>query len=119
MSEDTSGDTRTKVRLLNDAFRASLVTPKPSGKLYATAGIAAHGSDFRSRAIEAVVAFSDFTKDIDPSSTHDMMRVVIDDVIVWAKIDYYDKADPDLGAEDPGNSATTERVMTLMLPEEY
>ena len=56
MSEDTSGDTRTKVRLLNDVFRASLITQKPLGKLYATDGIAAHGADFQIRAIEAIIA---------------------------------------------------------------
>ncbi len=115
MSEETSR----KIRSLNDTFRASLITPTPLGKLYATSGIAAHGTDFQIRAIEAVVAFSAFTDDIDPSQTHDMMRVVVDNIIVWAKIDFYDKADPDLGAEDPSDPSTTERVMTILLPSEY
>lgn len=112
-------ETRDRIRDLNDAFRASLITQTPLGKLYATAGIAAHGADFQNRAIEAVVAFSDFTEDIDPSRTHNMMCVTIDGIITWAKIDYYDKADPDLGADDPSNAETTERVMTLLKHCEY
>lgn len=114
-----SDDTCDKIRKLNDAFRASLITAHPLGKLYATAGVAAHGADFQNRVIEAVVAFSVFTADIDPHGVHDMVRVTVDGIIVWGKIDLYDKADPDLGAEDPSNPATTERVMTLLLPDEY
>ena len=108
-----------KIRGLNDAFRASIITPNPLGKVYMTAGIQTHGEPFGMRTLVAIASFDAFTEDIDPHGEHDMIRVVVDDTIVWAKIDYYDKADPDLGAEDPSNAATTERVMTLMLPEEY
>ena len=36
---------------------------------------------------------------------------------LW-KIDCYDQREPDLGAEDPADAATTERVLTI-LAEEY
>jgi Protein of unknown function (DUF3768) len=114
-----SEDARHRIRELNDAFRASLITPNPLGKLYATAGVAARGAAFQNRVIEAVVACSVFTQDIDPHGTHDMVRVVVDGVTIWGKIDFYDKTDPDLGAEDPSDPTTTERVMTVMLPDEY
>ena len=38
--------------------------------------------------------------------------------LLW-KIDYYDQRDPDLGAEDPSDETTTDRVLTLMLASEY
>jgi Protein of unknown function (DUF3768) len=108
-----------RIRALNDAFRASLVTATPLGKLYATIGVASRGARFQVRVIEAVVAFDAFNTDIDPHREHDMIRVTVDDVIVWAKIDYYATSDPDLGSEDPADPTKTERVMTLMKPEEY
>ena len=48
-----------------------------------------------------------------------MVRVTVDGIVAWGKIDYFDKRDPDLGAEDPSDAATTERVMTILLPEEW
>jgi hypothetical protein len=115
-------DTRDKIRALNDAFRQDLVVAPEKRKCYMTASIAALGEPFGLRALAAVaLAKADaFTPEIDPTGTHDMLRIVVDGgVIIWAKIDYYSKADPDLGAEDPSDAATTERVMTLMMPEDY
>lgn len=114
--------TRDKIRALNDAFREDLVVaPEKRGKCYMTTGIAALGEPFGLRALAAIALAKDdaFTEAIDPHKTHDMIRVVVDGAPVWGKIDYYDKADPDLGAEDPSDPTTTERVMTIMLPEEY
>ena len=48
-----------------------------------------------------------------------MIRLVIDGIVVWAKIDCYAADDPDLGSEDPSDETKTERVMTLLLPEEW
>jgi hypothetical protein len=84
-----------------------------------TSGVSAYGPAFTAKVIEAVVAFDTFDADIDPHGEHDMVRVIVDGVRVWGKIDYYSKADPDLGSEDPADAAKTERVMTLLLPEEY
>lgn len=114
-----SDDKRARIRELNDAFRWSLVEPPVKGKLYMTAGIAEHGEPFGIRAVAAIALFDAFTEDIDPHGERDMIRVVIDGIIVWGKIDYYSKVDPDLGSEDPGDAAVTERVMTVLLPEEY
>lgn len=114
-----SDDNRQRIRTLNDAFRASLVTPRPLGKCYVTAGVNDHGPDFVAKALAAIVAFDAFTEDIDPHKEHDMVRVTIDAVVVWGKIDYFDKRDPDLGSEDPADEQQTERVMTILLPEEW
>ena len=93
-----SDDPKNRIRELNDAFRRSLITDAPLGKLYATAGVASLGVHFRNQVIEAVAAFNAFTEDIDPSGAHDMIRVTVDGVIVWGKIDCYCSDDPDLGS---------------------
>lgn len=108
-----------KICALNDAFRKSIVTPAPLGKVYMTDGVATHGEPFRRKALEAIQMFDGFTEDFDPHGEHDMMRVIVDGIVVWGKIDCYDKRDPDLGAEDPSDPTTTERLLTLMLPEEW
>lgn len=115
-------ETRTKIRALNDAFRDAIVlgTPIP-GKIYMTRGVNDLGEPFCTRALAAVALAKDdaFTEAIDPHGEHDMIRVVVDGVTVWAKFDYYAKDDPDLGSEDPSDETKTERVLTLLLPEEY
>ena len=114
-----SDDKRTRIRALNDEFRWSLIEPPVKGKVYITDGVAARGEPFGVRCVASIALFEDFTEDIDPHGERAMIRVTVDAVIVWAKIDYFDKNDPDLGAEDPSDLATTERAMTIMLPEEY
>ncbi|MEZ5844831.1 MAG: DUF3768 domain-containing protein [Hyphomicrobiaceae bacterium] len=112
-------DRTARIRALNDAFRRAIGSGQSLGKFYMTSGVAGHGPAFTAKVIAAVVAFDAFDADIDPYGEHDMVRVVVDGIRVWGKIDYYHKADPDLGAEDPADAGTTERVMTLLLPEEY
>lgn len=114
-----SDQTTARIRALNDEFRRSIGTASPLGKVYMTAGVVALGEPFGLRTIAAIKAFDAFTRDIDPHLEHDKVRVTIDAVIVWAKIDYFSADDPDLGSEDPADPAKTERVMTIMLPEEY
>ena len=114
-----SDQTTARIRALNDMFRASIGTAKPLGKLYMTAGVAALGEPFGAKALVAIKAFDAFTNDIDPHKEHDMVRVTVDGIVVWAKLDYYSADDPDLGSEDPSDPAKTERVMTILLPEEY
>ena len=104
---------------LNDAFRYSIGTATPLGKVYMTDGVASLGPAFGLKVIAGIKAFNAFAESIDPHKEHDMVRVTVDGTVVWAKIDYYDKADPDLGSEDPADASKTERVMTIMLPEEY
>ena len=111
-------DTATRIAALNDACRKSPFD-RSLGKVYMTAGVVAHGEPFGLRALAAISAFTDFTDDIDPHHEHDMVRVTVDSIIVWAKFDYFSTDDPDLGSEDPADPAKTERVMTILLPEEY
>ena len=66
----------------------------------------------------AIREFDAFTTDNDPYEEHDFGSVDIDGNRVFWKIDYYD---PSLtaGSDDPADPNITERVMTVMLAEEY
>ncbi len=111
-------DTATRIAALNDAFRKSPLDRR-LGKLYMTAGVNANGPEFTARAIAAVIAFDAFTTDNDPHREHDFGSFEVDDQKLFWRIDYYDKRDPDLGANDPSDPTSTERVLTIMLAEEY
>ena len=111
-------DTPKRIAALNDALRKSPLD-RAHGRLYMTAGVNAHGPDFVARAIAAMIAFDDFNADNDPYHEHDFGALEIDGVRLFFKIDYFDKRDPDLGAEDPSDPTTTERALTLMLADEY
>lgn len=113
MSNETS-----RIRTLNDAFRKS-PHDRSLGRTYTTDGVQAQGPDFVARALVAVAGFDAFDGDNDPWHEHDFGALDIDGVRVFWKIDYYDRNDPDLGSENPADQAVTERVMTLMLAEEY
>jgi Protein of unknown function (DUF3768) len=110
MSENSA-----RIRELNDAFRATL----QGGKVYITDGVASLADDIRATALEMVKTFDAFTADNDPYLEHDFGKFEIDGKNLYWKIDYYDKRDPDLGAEDPADATTTQRVLTVMLAEEY
>lgn len=107
-----------RIAALNDAFRARL-GERGAGKFYVTDGVASCGHDFVAKAIAAVKAFTDFTPDNDPYGEHDFGSVVIEGQKVLWKVDYFDRADPDLASSDPTDSAVTERVLTIMMADEY
>jgi hypothetical protein len=104
-----------RIRELNDRFRTTL----QGGKIYKTDGVDALPPEIQARALEAMRTFSAFTPDNDPHGQHDFGAFSIEDQRVFWKIDYFDKRDPDLGADDPSDPTSTERVLTLMLADEY
>ena len=56
----------------------------------------------------------------DPYGEHDFGIVAVDGTKLYFKIDYFEKGtDYTAGAERPESAATTDRVMTIMLAEEY
>lgn len=80
----------------------------------------ARGPDFVVRAMRAVASFTDFTKDNDPYDEHDFGAFDLDGEKLFWKIDSYEKGwDYTLAAEAPENPQTTDRVLTVMLAEEY
>jgi hypothetical protein len=103
-----------RIRALNDEFRRSL----NGGTAVITSGIAALGSDTVASIVEAVAVFDGFCDSNDPHEEHDFGSLEVDGHTVFFKIDYYDQALCG-HSPDPADPAVTERVITLMLAEEY
>ena len=109
MSSDTD-----RIRMLNDELRQHL----PCGKAVMTPGIAALGSEAVQRLIQTIAVFDDFCSANDPHGEHDFGSFNYEGVQVFFKIDYFDK-DLNFHSPDPADPTVTERVITLMLAEEY
>jgi hypothetical protein len=103
-----------KVQQLNDAFRKTLT----GGQTCFTAGVAALGRSFATKALTLVRGFALFTTENDPYSEHDFGSVTIEGTKLFWKIDYYDLS-LQYGSNDPSDPAQTARVLTIMLAEEY
>ena len=70
------------------------------------------------RVVQTVALFDDFHHANDPYQEHDFGSFEAEGHKVFFKIDYYDRTFT-AGSEDPANPAVTERVITIMLAEEY
>jgi hypothetical protein len=110
-SELTKTDT---IRALNDDLRQNL----SQGRAVMTPGIAALGPEAVGRIIKTIQVFDDFCHANDPHQEHDFGSFEADGHAIFFKIDYYDK-DLTYHSPDPADSAITERVITVMLAEEY
>jgi hypothetical protein len=111
MSTDTD---RARVRALNDQLRRHLT----GGRAVMTPGIAALGSEAVQRLVQTIAVFDDFCTANDPHDEHDFGAFNYEGVAVFFKIDYFDK-DLNFHSPDPADPSVTERVITLMLAEEY
>jgi hypothetical protein len=109
MSLDTD-----RIRLLNDNLRRHLY----SGGAIMTPGIAALGGEAIGRLVNAIATFDDFCTANDPHGEHDFGAFEFDGIPVFFKIDYYDK-DLSFHSPDPADATVTERIITIMLAEEY
>jgi hypothetical protein len=109
MSTDTD-----RIRALNDQLRQNL----RDGKAVMTTGVAALGSEAVQRLVQTIATFDDFCTANDPHGEHDFGEFDFDGVSVMFKIDYFDK-NLNFHSPDPADPSVTERVITLMLAEEY
>ena len=118
MSETNGGLVMTnntaRIRDLNDALRKNLT----GGSAVMTSGIAALGPTAVSRIVQSIAVFDDFCHDNDPYGEHDFGMVEFDGQKIFFKIDYFDKT-LTYGSPDPADPAVTERVITVMLADEY
>ena len=103
-----------KIRELNDAFRRTLT----GGSLLITAGVMAFDATAQGRIIDAVRAFTAFDDGNDPWGEHEFGSIDVEGERLFFKIDYYDKTRA-MHSTDATNPAVTERVMTIMLADEY
>ncbi len=104
-----------RIRDLNDALRQGEVM---HGSIVVTQGIQALGDIACAAILGAVAAFTEFTSDNDPHEEHDFGSITHDGSKIFWKIDYYDRA---LQAHSPdeANPEVTQRVLTIMLAQEY
>jgi len=103
-----------RIANLNDAFRKTFA----GGRAVMTLGIAALGPDQVARIVQTVMVYDDFCHANDPHQEHDFGCFDADGHRVFFKIDYYDK-DLTHHSPDPADPMVTERVITIMLADEY
>jgi hypothetical protein len=102
------------IRTLNDELRQNLTT----GTALLTAGVAALGADAVARIVKTIAVYDDFCHANAPYEEHDFGSFEVDGHKLFFKIDHYDKALAS-HSTDPADPSVTERVITIMLAEEY
>ncbi len=100
--------------MLNDELRRNL----PSGHAVMTTGIAALGPEAVARIVQTIAVYDDFCQANDPYGEHDFGSFEADGQRIFFKIDYLDKA-LTAHSPDPSDPSVTERIITIMLAEEY
>ena len=103
-----------RIRALNDELRRNL----PNGHAVMTAGVAALGPEAVARIVKTIAVYDDFCHANDPHEEHDFGAFDADGHRVLFKIDYYDES-LSYHSPDPADPAVTNRVITIMLAEEY
>jgi hypothetical protein len=83
-----------------------------------TAGVAALGQEAVQRIFRTIAVYDDFRRDNDPYGEHDFGAFDAADSKIFFKIDYFDKR-LNMHSPDPADPSVTERVITIMLAEEY
>ena len=103
-----------RIRALNDELRKNFA----SGVAVMTPGVAALGAEAVARIVKTIAVFDDFCHANDPHEEHDFGSFEADGHMIYFKIDYFDH-DLSMHSPDPADSAVTQRVITIMLAEEY
>ena len=108
-------DTKTaRIRALNDDLRQNFA----DGIAVMTPGIAALGAEAVARIVKTVAVFDDFCHANDPYEEHDFGAFEVDGHTVMFKIDYFDR-ELSMHSTDPADPSVTQRVISIMLAEEY
>jgi hypothetical protein len=102
------------VRSLNDQLRKNPQT----GIAVITPGIAALGQEAVQRIFRTIAVYDDFRRENDPYGEHDFGAFDAEGQKIFFKIDYFDKR-LNMHSPDPADATVTERVITIMLAEEY
>jgi hypothetical protein len=102
------------IRALNDELRQNLTV----GTALITAGVAVLGAEAVARIVKTIAVYDDFCHANDPYEEHDFGSFEVDGQTIFFKIDYFDKALAS-HSPDPADPSVTERVITIMLAEEY
>lgn len=103
-----------KIAQLNDALRKR----GEGGQVMITANLQATRTFDADKLVALVARYDAFDADNDPHGERDFGDVDMDGTTVFWKIDYYDKQ-LQYGSNDPADPSVTQRVLTLMLPEDW
>ena len=103
-----------QIRALNDALRQNF----REGTAVMTVGVAALGAEAVARIVKTIAIYDDFCHANDPYEEHDFGSFEADGHTIFFKIDYFDKG-LTYHSPDAADSSVTERVITIMLAEEY
>ena len=110
-----------KIAALNDELRRDPLNCNLD-IITMTSGVAALGSAFWLKVADTLAALKpeDFDSGNDPYGERDFEAIEVEGRKLFFKVDYYEKgSDHTAGAETPENPETTDRVLTVMLREEY
>ena len=108
-------DTRTeRICALNDDLRQHLI----GGLAVMTPGVSALGQQAVERIVKTIAVYDDFCHANDPHEEHDFGSFEAEGKTIFFKIDYYDRT-LNYHSPDPADPNVTERVITIMLSEEY
>ena len=108
-------DTKTaRIRALNDELRQNFA----DGIAVMTPGIAALGAEAVARIVKTIAVYDDFCHANDPYEEHDFGAFEVDGHTVMFKIDYFDR-ELSMHSTDPADPSVTQRVITIMLADEY
>jgi hypothetical protein len=105
-----------QTRTLNDRLRQNLGTGVETAVI--TTGVAALGIEAVARIVKTITVYDDFCYANDPHGEHDFGAFEADGQTIFFKIDYYDSA-LTRRSSDPADPNITQRVITIMLAEEY
>jgi len=101
-----------KIRSLNDQLRKTFT----GGAICVTIGVADRCDT--NAVIAAIQTFDGFNDANDPFGEHDFGALELDGQTLFWKIDYYGPGMQG-GSPDASDSHVTERVLTILLAEEY
>src|SRR6266851_10503913 len=103
-----------RIRELNDQLRQNFA----DGIAVMTPGIAALGAEAVARIVKTIAVFDDFCHANDPHEEHDFGVFEAEGHRIFFKIDYFDES-LTYHSPDPADPSVTQRVITIMLAEEY
>ena len=103
-----------RIRALNDQLRQNFA----EGIAVMTPGVAALGAEAVERIVKTIAVFDDFCHANDPHEEHDFGSFEADGQTIYFKIDYFDR-ELSMHSPDPADPAITQRVITIMLAEDY
>ena len=111
MSTPAESNQTAKIRALNDELRHNF----HRGRAVITAGVAALGPEAVARIVQTVEVFDDFYHANDPHQEHDFGSFEAEGERIFFKIDLYEEPD----VKNPNGEPVVNRVLTIMLAEEY